>query len=124
MATFEKCLQVLVDLVKSGGHGESFAVTPEGFFESREVRRATFEALPEAAQDLVLSVGLSMAFGVHSDGRSDKLCEEAKARVARSSISGIGTNGKPPEGMNIAGGGGGAGDGGQVGEHITWGHNR
>jgi hypothetical protein len=81
MISDEKRMQVLINVVKSGGHGESFAVTPEGFFESKEVRRATFDALPEAAQDLVLSVGLSVAFGVHSDGRSDKLCEEAKARV-------------------------------------------
>lgn len=41
--------------------------------------------------------------------------------LAHGSASGTGTNGKPPEGLNIAGGGGGPGDGGQVGERVTWG---
>ena len=75
-------LQRLIVIVRSADYGDTFAHMPDGYFESREVRRAFFNTLPEQVQDLILSVGLSMGFGAFADARSMKLCDEAKARAA------------------------------------------
>lgn len=67
-------LQTLVDGVKSAGLGEYFARVPEGFFDDPVARRATYETLPPRAQDLVLSIGLAVCFGVLQEETKDKSC--------------------------------------------------
>jgi hypothetical protein len=75
-------MRVLLALIQTAGYEGFFRRMPEGFFEDAAVRRATFMALPDRVQDIVLSVGLSTCFGVFADARSEAECDRAKRKLA------------------------------------------